>query len=88
MGNLISLADDVDASRLVGFEPAKIHIVIALIMQIARTAGKIKCFNLNDINIGYTLLGYVVKSIFKGKNYYDFLVNKKIRKIYEKDFTN
>ena len=35
MGNLISLADDVDATRLVGFEPAKIHIVIALIMQIA-----------------------------------------------------
>lgn len=73
MGNLISLADDVDATRLVGFEPAKIHIVIALIMQIAIAKGKIKCFSFNDINIGYTLLGYVVKFIFKGKSYYDFL---------------
>ena len=40
MGNLISLSDDVDAARLAGFESTKIHIVIALIMQIARITGK------------------------------------------------
>ena len=55
MGNLISLSDDVDAARLAGFESTKIHIVIALIMQIARITGKIKCFNLINYNINIIL---------------------------------